>query len=63
MTHIEKLIVETWRIHNRSCLFLIKNLPQEELSRQYCERLVYAAFRNVRMPDNPFASLNAAPPD
>lgn len=31
MTHIEKLIVETWRIHNRSCLFLIKNLPQEAM--------------------------------
>jgi uncharacterized damage-inducible protein DinB len=29
MSPLETQIIETWRIHNRTCLFLIENLPDE----------------------------------
>lgn len=32
MSPLESQIIETWKIHNRICLFLIENLPDEAFS-------------------------------
>jgi uncharacterized damage-inducible protein DinB len=38
MSTLESQIIETWKIHNRICLFLIENLPEEALSATLSKR-------------------------
>jgi uncharacterized damage-inducible protein DinB len=38
MSPLESQIIETWRIHNRTCLFLIENLSVEALSATLSKR-------------------------
>ena len=32
MSQIEDQVVETWRVHNRVCLFMIENIPEKALT-------------------------------
>jgi uncharacterized damage-inducible protein DinB len=38
MTNLESQIIETWRIHNRTCLFMLENIPDEGLKATLSKR-------------------------